>query len=348
MSSSSARVRAADAPSFVVLNGASRLLSGLASKAVTIVTYALVFAADFVLALLNLVLPEKKEGEVGPGRGGLWPEYRAPDFGQEKPDSRCSCPALNALANHGILPRSGRRIPFQQLTRVIRETYNFGPTFCFFVPWYAAGLLGRSYWADSFDLADLDVHNGIEHDASLTRDDTAHARDQGVPAPHLVEFLLAHASGPPHDGAPTLTAADLSEVSGKRRVNARAKNGQFSLSAFHKMFGSSNSATLLTIFGGSLPDLRALLLEERLPRGWAPRCRRALGLTFAEFNATVLRIEAGVHEEHDVMMWRVGRPRALAEKMEEWMEGKLDSAMGMGAGEALRSDSGVFVERKDE
>jgi hypothetical protein len=35
------------------------------------------------------------EGE--PGAGGNWPEYIPPKEG----DSRCCCPALNALANHG-------------------------------------------------------------------------------------------------------------------------------------------------------------------------------------------------------------------------------------------------------
>ena len=51
----------------------------------------------------------------------------------------------------------------------MRQTYNFAPTFCFFVPNYAASMLNRSYWTDSFDLADLDVHNCIEHDASVVR-----------------------------------------------------------------------------------------------------------------------------------------------------------------------------------
>jgi len=30
-------------------------------------------------------------------------------------------------------------------------------------------MLNRNYGKDTFDLADLDLHNGIEHDASLTR-----------------------------------------------------------------------------------------------------------------------------------------------------------------------------------
>ena len=60
-----------------------------------------VFTWDFGLTLLNLVLPNRKVGHVTPvgkpGAGGVWPPYVPSQEG----DSRCSCPALNAMANHG-------------------------------------------------------------------------------------------------------------------------------------------------------------------------------------------------------------------------------------------------------
>ena len=70
----------------------------------------------------------------------------------------------------GILPRDGRNISFKELNKTIRATTNFSPTFCFFVPNFAANMLNKSYSKDTFDLAELDLHseNGIEHDASLT------------------------------------------------------------------------------------------------------------------------------------------------------------------------------------
>jgi len=111
------------------------------------------------------------------------------------------------------------------------------------------------------------------------------------------------------------------------------------------MFGSSNSSTLLKIFGGSVPDLRTFLLEERLPNGWETSCRNRFGLTFSEFNMTVMQVEMGIHEEHDVMMWRIGKkPEALGEKWERWMDGQ--ERMGMGAGESLSDDSGIDLEEK--
>jgi hypothetical protein len=63
---------------------------------------AALFTWDFGLTAVNWVAPHLKPDEVAvaghPGAGGKWPEYVPPKDG----DSRCSCPGLNALANHGM------------------------------------------------------------------------------------------------------------------------------------------------------------------------------------------------------------------------------------------------------
>lgn len=63
---------------------------------------------DVFLALGNLVQFSRPVGKVTPeghpGYGGYWPEYRPAQEG----DSRCSCPALNAMANHGTSARRPR------------------------------------------------------------------------------------------------------------------------------------------------------------------------------------------------------------------------------------------------
>jgi len=201
---------------------------------------------------------------------------------------------LNAMANHGILPHDGKNIAFKTLNTTVRQTFNFAPSFCFFVPKFSADFLNKSYWKDTFDLAELSLHanNAIEHDASLTRQDVALVSDQGKPDLGLVEDLLSEATGSSPDGK-ILTIPDLSRALAKRRVEARKSNKEYSESFFHNMFGSANSSTMLTIFGGRINDLTPMLTEERFSEDWEPRITARYGLTMAKFNGTVLPVESG-------------------------------------------------------
>nr|CAC03461.1 putative chloroperoxidase [Agaricus bisporus] len=256
------------------------------------------FSWDLGLTFVNLVLPNRPVGKVTPeghpGYGGKWPEYIPPKEG----DSRCSCPALNAMANHGILPRDGKNIQFKEMGRLIRTTYNFSSSFCYFVPHYAAEkVVKKDYNNDTFNLDELDHHNGIEHDASLCREDSALCPDQSKPHVEYITQLLAHATGKDKDGNPLLTMKDLAKYSSKRRADARSYNKKFTLGFIHRMFGSSNSSTMLTIFGGRVKDLETVLLEERLPENWESRVRGKMGLTFAAFNLTVTPVELMISEK---------------------------------------------------
>ncbi|KAG5351655.1 putative sterigmatocystin biosynthesis peroxidase stcC [Termitomyces sp. T112] len=251
---------------------------------------------DLSLTLVNLVTPKRKVGKVTPaghpGEDGRWPEYIPPKEG----DSRCSCPALNAMANHGILPHDGKNISFKEIGSLINKTYNFAPTFCFYVPNYAANMLKKNYNTDTFDLAELDLHNGIEHDASLVRRDLYFEPNQATIHVPFVEELLEFATGNDVDGNKVLTIADLSRILSKRRAECRAENPKFSLDKVHERFGNANSSTLLTIFGGRVKDLETVLLEERLPDGWESRIRESQGLTLLTFNKTVFKVGWGVDE----------------------------------------------------
>jgi hypothetical protein len=253
-----------------------------------------IFSWDAVLSVANVVLPNKPVGKVTPkghpGFAGEWPEY----VPRKEGDSRCSCPALNAMANHGILPHDGKNIKFTEMNHKIRTTYNFAPTFCLFVPNYAAQYLKKSYSKDTFNLQDLDLHNAIEHDGSLVREDFYHSPDQSKIAAPLVEKLFAYASAKDAEGKSILTPKDLSKALGQRRADAEATNPQFTTSLSHRIFGSSNASTMLTIFGGRIDDIRSVLLDERLPDGWESRVRTRFGLTFGTFNWTVFRVENGV------------------------------------------------------
>ena len=55
------------------------------------------------------------------------------------------------------------------MTAACRNVFNFAPSFAYFVPNYIGKILTRDYNKDTIKLSDISVHNGIEHDASLTR-----------------------------------------------------------------------------------------------------------------------------------------------------------------------------------
>jgi hypothetical protein len=87
-------------------------------------------------------------------------------------DVRSPCPGLNSLANHNILPHSGKGITIPILTKALKEGLNTGPDFSIAIG--NAGLLSvpNNPVAQSFDLNNLNEHNfPIEHDASLSRSD---------------------------------------------------------------------------------------------------------------------------------------------------------------------------------
>ncbi|KIM40630.1 hypothetical protein M413DRAFT_446057 [Hebeloma cylindrosporum] len=275
----------------------------------TVVQTIYLFIWDFFLALINLLTFKRWRGHVTPrgtpGAGGKWPAYVAPRAG----DSRSACPALNALANHGILPHDGKNIRFNELPGKVDAAFNTAPSVSMFVTNLAVAMLKKNYKRDSFDLADLDLHNGIEHDASLTREDTALVPNQSEPHLPFVKALLASASGRNRHGK-ALKRKDISIFSTKRRVDSRAANSAFSLDFFHKLIGSLNASFFLTILGGRVDDLQSILIEERIPEGWESRVRSRRGLTFTGSIFKVLRIEGGIDEKRYSAKLAAARPSA--------------------------------------
>ncbi len=78
-----------------------RVAYGLYSSVLGLLTNGAVFVWDFGLFISNIVRPNLPAQGVVPhgcaGARGIWPQFVPPQDG----DSRCSCPALNAMANHG-------------------------------------------------------------------------------------------------------------------------------------------------------------------------------------------------------------------------------------------------------
>jgi len=249
----------------------------------------------------NLVFPKKPAGMIVsdsyPGYGGKWPEFIPTKEG----DIRCACPAINALANHGIIAHDGRNISFVDLARHPEATYNIAPTFCHFILKFIARRMNKDYSKDIFDLPDLDAHNVIEHDGSLVRADVYFESDTAKIATALVEDLLGHASGKDVDGKPVLTFSDLSEVLSQRLAECKLNNPEFSMTFWLRLFGLGNCAVLQLVFGGKVEDLRPFLLEERIADGWMPWHKGRYGVTLAEFNLASAKIALRTKTTHPTM-----------------------------------------------
>ncbi|POM80671.1 Chloroperoxidase, partial [Phytophthora palmivora] len=97
---------------------------------------------------------------------------------------RSPCPALNALANHGHIPRDGKGLTPAVLRDGIRKAYNFDKT-----------LLDLVFLAlpSTFTLADLGDPNFIDHDASLVHVDSYFQLEPFKVNETLVDELLSRA-----------------------------------------------------------------------------------------------------------------------------------------------------------
>ncbi|KAJ4301882.1 hypothetical protein N0V90_003978 [Kalmusia sp. IMI 367209] len=85
---------------------------------------------------------------------------------------RSPCPAINALANHSILPHSGKGITKAMAVEALTKALNVDPKIA--NVFAASGIIANpNHNEHSFDLNHVSKHNYIEHDGSLSRDDAA-------------------------------------------------------------------------------------------------------------------------------------------------------------------------------
>ncbi|CAG8524451.1 652_t:CDS:2 [Scutellospora calospora] len=84
-------------------------------------------------------------------------EWQAPQEG----DERSPCPALNALANHGYLPRNGKDITPRQLFEALQKVFNENTSFAMYQVAGCFTLYGEN-WVVRNDLVDQLITNSID------------------------------------------------------------------------------------------------------------------------------------------------------------------------------------------
>ncbi|KAM0259209.1 hypothetical protein ACHAQJ_003414 [Trichoderma viride] len=173
-------------------------------------------------------------------------------------DSRGPCPALNSLANHGFLPRSGKNITVIDLVRGTFEGLGLSPEAAVVA---GTGDLIKSYTLGSFDLHELSNHGFIDHDCSLSRRDIVEGNNNdfnetiwSVPLQVLENYSVIT---PQAIGA-ARTARDLFDI---------AHNPTQECGARSVAIGALENGLLLASLGGSpkLEWVRSLFEQERIP-----------------------------------------------------------------------------------
>ncbi|KAL2862612.1 peroxidase family protein [Aspergillus lucknowensis] len=190
-------------------------------------------------------------------------------------DSRSPCPGLNVMANHGYLPRSGRDIDLATFRNAIAGAYNYAPKSLDFAFQKAIDLkLSTTGNASTIHLSDLNVHDAIEFDGSLSRSDynlgDNHSFDPEVWG-GVAESLGLYDAAPDNEDDLYVTIEVAAKARAKRVAEAMALNPRFNASENQMMGSPGTTALYLTTMwdydAGAAPKawVRAFFEEERLP-----------------------------------------------------------------------------------
>ncbi|KAJ6531461.1 Cloroperoxidase [Mycena vulgaris] len=165
-------------------------------------------------------------------------------------DARSPCPALNTLANHGYLPRTG-----QNITALVAPA--------------KFGLLSGSA-PTTLDLDALKLHNLLEHDASLSRNDFGVG--DNLHFNETVFTTLANAT----PGVDYYNATSAAKVMDARLANSIAINPNVTNTSKEFALRIGESSLYLSVMGspftGVAPKkfVQIFFREKRLPvaEGW--------------------------------------------------------------------------------
>ncbi|KAJ7055633.1 Chloroperoxidase [Mycena amicta] len=211
-------------------------------------------------------------------------------------DARSPCPALNTLANHSYIPRSGTNITFIHLLRATKAIYNLSMPLALLLTISGFVTCGKLQWSSPFNsegawrwpiswtlsLANLAKRGRtkIAHEASLVH---SSAVPTHAPHPALVQNLLSIAES--EDGLSLLALAKIHAS----RVRALGHK----LDGCHEQVAAGESALAWLVMHNAqtgaieADKVESWFGEEKLPRGWwnGRRPQQIIGLLQARRTA---------------------------------------------------------------
>ncbi|KAH8648334.1 Chloroperoxidase [Tricladium varicosporioides] len=202
-------------------------------------------------------------------------------------DFRGPCPMMNTLANHGFLPHDGRNITLENAVYALTTALNFNASVAT-IMWQQAVIANPEPNATFFTLDNLNRHNVLEHDASISRSDDFFGNN------HVFNQTIFDTTKT-YWQAETLNAQMLANAKVARQVESRAFNPNYTFSTTTEQFSLGELAAPILIFGditaGTVKsNLVTYFFEnERLPTelGWS---KQASEITLDQVMATSKRI----------------------------------------------------------
>ncbi|KAJ7198453.1 Cloroperoxidase, partial [Mycena pura] len=194
-------------------------------------------------------------------------------------DVRSPCPGLNTLANHGYLPRSGKNISIPMMlqaaigmselenTFYLLDGFNIGSDSIIQAAKF--GLLSGDA-PTTLDLDALKLHNLIEHDASISRNDFAIGDNL-----HFNETIFSTLANA-NPGVDFYNASSAGQVQHDRLAISLATNPNITNTRKEFLLRTRESGLYLSLMGNPLTGVapkqfvQIFFREERLPiaEGW--------------------------------------------------------------------------------
>ncbi|KAF2132383.1 hypothetical protein P153DRAFT_354996 [Dothidotthia symphoricarpi CBS 119687] len=158
-----------------------------------------------------------------------------------KNDFRGPCPMMNTLANHGFLPRDGRNITRDNAIAALGNGLNFDSNLAG-IMWEQAIFINPEPNATFFTLDQLNVHNILEHDGSLSRLDAFFGNN------HVFNQKVFDTSRKWWTDR-TITAKQLAHSKIYRQLESRSSNPNYTFTASVEEFSLGEVAAPIIVFG---------------------------------------------------------------------------------------------------
>lgn len=148
---------------------------------------------------------------------------------------------MNTLANHGFLPRDGHNITKDNAISALGNGLNFDATLAG-IMWDQAIIANPEPNATYFTLDNLNRHNVLEHDASISRSDAYFGNN------HVFNQTVFDTSKK-YWTTEMLSAQQLANSKIFRQVESRSANPNYTFTAHTEPFSLGEMAAPLIVFG---------------------------------------------------------------------------------------------------